>query len=212
MTNILLWVIFKQSATQQAVQHLGHWYPFWSKVIIIASLEILIKLLPWQQKLYLFHAWNDKILISKLTFVIQWSLDFGRKATTFWFSCVLFTNFHNLPLEYLFEFKFKYQYLPIFTITKWITCWSTDTMYFPNPWNWHNTIVSFHTDWGLPLHLTCGFVSRSSTCLPGSAKLGWASQLGILTRKEGAAKNPYSTSISIPLKQKNPPKRMQKQT
>lgn len=52
--------------------------------------------------------------------------------------------------------------------------------------------------------------------MPSLALLSWAEpqphNWGSFTRKERAARNPYSTFISMPLKQKNPPKIMQKQT
>lgn len=82
------------------------------------------------------------------------------------------------------------------TITKWITCWSTDTMHFPNPWNWMQLPVFILAEVSLcTSHV--GLSARALCAFPGSAHT-WGSS----TRKEGAAKNPYSTSISIPLKQK----------
>lgn len=52
--------------------------------------------------------------------------------------------------------------------------------------------------------------------MPSLALLSWAEpqphNWGSFTRKERAARNPYSTFISMPLKQKKPPKIMQKQT
>lgn len=124
------------------MQHLQHWDPFWSKPIIIASVKILSTLLLWQQKFDFFQACNYKILIHRLTFVIQWSLNFGRKATNLWFSCVLFTS--QLPNGSLVEALTQH----VFQIH------GSDTMQ-----------LSIFTLIEVSHCTSHGFVSKSSTCL-----------------------------------------------